>query len=112
MRYSAYYVVSTGPNHERLANDGNMYSGGVPHGMGPKNLKEFKTIGWAKRAAVAAQEKAPWLNLIVIGMLENEWMEIYGNVVRRNDDGTYVDCGYGRQVAVVVKPNFMTSLFG
>lgn len=113
MKYSAYYVVSAGPNHERLCNDGKFYSGSVEHGKAGNNVKEFKSLGWAKRAAVKAQNESPWVgDIVVIGLLPDEYLMRDGLVFSRNDNLEWVDRGYGRQVAMVVKSNLMTQLFG
>ena len=113
MKYSAYYVVSTGPNRERLANNGKFYSGSLGHGQGPKDVKEFKSLGWAKRAAQRASQDNVWVgDIVVIGLLPDECLMRDGLVFSRDENLEWQNRGYGRQVALVVKENLMISLFG
>ena len=108
---SCFYVVSTCPNHYHLTNSGEMWCGTVHHGSLPKNVKEFKSLGWAKKAAEKAANNNPHLNLIVISLSPEERMLVDGSVVEL-DNGVPVKHHWGTQVATVVKSNLMISLFG
>ena len=100
MKYSTYYVVSTGPQRVFLANNGKLYPfTTLSHGNGPKSIKKFKSLGWSKRAA----QKASWGNvwggdIVVIGLLPDECLMMDGLVFFRDQEGGWQDCGYGRQV--------------
>lgn len=107
----SFYVVSTCANRYRLANDGKFYCGDVAHGKAANNVKEFKRLGWAKRAAANAVNESPWVDAIVIRVEDDEALMRDGLVYRLTDGG-WVDTGRGRQVAIVVKSNFQTALFG
>jgi hypothetical protein len=109
---SAFYVVSTCANHYRLANDGKFYCGSVEHGRKPNNVKEFKRLGWAKRAAEKAVNESPWIDAVVIKVEDGEYMMRDGLIFSRDENLDWVDRGYGRIVAEVVKSNFQTALFG
>ena len=109
---SIFYVVSTCPNHYRLCNDGQFRCGHVTHGTKPINVKEFKTLGWAKRAACKATDNQPWINDVIIIKVEaDEYLDSDAHVERKID-GFWQDTGFGRQVAIVVKSNLQTALFG
>ena len=107
-----FYVVSTCVNHYRLCNDGQFRRGHVNPGDKSNNLKEFKYLGWANRAAEKASETQPWINdVIVIKVEEDEYLDSDGHVERKID-GFWQDTGWGRQVAIVVKSNLHRMLFG
>jgi hypothetical protein len=108
---SCYYVISTCPNHYRLANDGEFYCGSVEFGKNPKNVKEFKRLGWAKRAATAAVNRSPWIDAVVIKLEDDEVMLLSGKIVRLDDNFNQTETEY-RIVAQVVKSNLQTALFG
>ena len=108
---SCFYVVSTCPYHFRLTNSGEMWAGTLYHGSKPKNVKEFKSLGWAKKAAEKAANNNPHHNLIVISLSPEERMLPDGLVVEL-DRGVPVKHHWGKQVATVVKSNLMISLFG
>jgi hypothetical protein len=94
-----YYVVSTSRHHCRLCNDGQFRWGHVTHGTKPINVKEFKSLGWAKRAACKASDNQPWNNDVIVIMVEaDEYLASDGHVERKID-GFWQDIGFGRQVS-------------
>jgi hypothetical protein len=108
----SYYVVSNCPSRYRMCNDGQFRKSEVIQGKEHNNVKKFKRLSAAKKAAEEASENQPWINdIVVIKVAFNEYMTSDGHIERFTDN-LWRDVGSGHVVAEVVKSNLQTILFG